>query len=800
MTNREHDRERAGHGPADRPTGPTGVSAWLRDLATGARFAFAGGRESWLRTALTAVGVGLGVVLLLIAAAVPEMLDRRATRESGRGVVPVAESVGPRADTLLHQDVETAFRDKPVGGALLRAEGPKAPVPPGVDRLPGPGEMVVSPALEKLLASDDGELLRARFAYRSIGTIGDSGLLGPDELFYYAGSDRITQANGAERVDHFGGGESGDPSSPELLILAALTCVALLTPVAVFVAAAVRFGSEQRDRRLAALRLVGADIKAVRRIAAGEALCGSLLGLVLGGGLFLAVRELATGIRIRDTSIMPSDLAPTPLFTALVTIAVAAVAVGSTLFALRGVTIEPLGITRNAAAPRRRLWWRLLLPAVGLALLVPLFGRAVWIPDGTAMTTAQIAAGGVLVLLGVTVLLPWLVEAVVARLRGGPLSWQLAVRRLQANSGPAARAVSGITVAVAGAIAVQMFFIGAQDDFVEKPGQAPATHSQMTGMARAGTAAEVRGWAERLRSTEGVVGAVATVDTYADKVGSRGPVLVTTVKVADCATLRELAKLDSCRDGDVFVAQEPDGDVDTARDFPPGTELKALGYGPSTGEGRAFPWRVPASAKVVSTRPDPSGEHQYGVLATPSAFDVRSVPGARTSLAIKVREGDLDAIERVRNTAAGIDPTMRVRRMGGVVKDNQYAALERGLLAGGTLTLALIGASMLVSTLEQLRERRRALSTLAAVGTRRSTLGWSVLWQTALPMAAGLTLAVAGGLTLGWSLLRLLDRPVHNWLAFLPLVGTGAAVILVMTAITLPFLGRLMRAEGLRTE
>ncbi|MCC3772021.1 ABC transporter permease [Streptomyces sp. UNOC14_S4] len=771
-------------------------------MTTGARFAFAGGRESWLRTALTAVGVGVGVVLLLTAAAVPEMLDRRAARESGRGVVPVAESIGPRADTLLHQNVETAFRDKPVGGALLRAEGPKAPVPPGTGRLPGPGEMVVSPALEKLLASDDGELLRARFAYRSVGTIGDSGLLGPDELFYYAGSDRITRATGAERVDHFGGGESGDPStnSPELLVLAVLTCVALLTPVAVFVATAARFGSEQRDRRLAALRLVGADIKAVRRIAAGEALCGSLIGLALGGGLFLAVRELVTGIRVRDISLMPSDLAPTPLFTALVVVAVAAVAVGSTLFALRAVTIEPLGVARNTTAPRRRLWWRLLLPAAGLALLAPAFSRTVPVLNSTAMNTAQIATGAVLVLLGVTALLPWLVEAVVARLRGGPLSWQLAVRRLQANSGPAARAVSGITVAVAGAIAVQMLFTGTENDFVKEPGRTPATHSQMSGMARAGTAAEVRGWTERLRATEGVVGAVATVDTYADKVGSRGPVLVTTVKVADCATLRELARLDSCQDGDVFVAQEPDGDVDTARDFPPGTELKAVGYGPSTGEGRALPWRVPASAKVVPTKPDPSGEHQHGVLATPSAFDMRSVPGARTSLAVKVREGDLDAIERVRNTAAGIDPTMRMWRMGGVVKDNQYAALERGLLAGGTLTLALIGASMLVSTLEQLRERRRALSALAAVGTRRSTLGWSVLWQTALPMAAGLTLAVAGGLTLGWSLLRLFDLPVRNWLIFLPMVGAGAAVILVMTAITLPFLGRVTRAEGLRTE
>lgn len=55
--------------------------------------------------------------------------------------------------------------------------------------------------------------------------------------------------------------------------------VVLLTPVAVFIAAAVRFGGERRDRRLAALRLVGSDRSMTRRIAAGEALAGALLGL-----------------------------------------------------------------------------------------------------------------------------------------------------------------------------------------------------------------------------------------------------------------------------------------------------------------------------------------------------------------------------------------------------------------------------------------------------------------------------------------------------------------------------------------
>src|SRR5436190_631695 len=63
----------------------------------------------------------------------------------------------------------------------------RGPRPPGVAELPGPGEMVVSPALKDLLDSAEGKLLRERLPFHRVGTIGASGLLGPGELVYYAG-------------------------------------------------------------------------------------------------------------------------------------------------------------------------------------------------------------------------------------------------------------------------------------------------------------------------------------------------------------------------------------------------------------------------------------------------------------------------------------------------------------------------------------------------------------------------------------------------------------------------------------
>ena len=71
-----------------------------------------------------------------------------------------------------------------------------------------------------------------------------------------------------------------------------------LLPVAVFTAAAVRFGGESRDRRLAAVRLVGADSRMTHRIAAGEALLSAALGTVVGAVLFLAGRQFVEGITL----------------------------------------------------------------------------------------------------------------------------------------------------------------------------------------------------------------------------------------------------------------------------------------------------------------------------------------------------------------------------------------------------------------------------------------------------------------------------------------------------------------------
>ncbi|MEV7342733.1 FtsX-like permease family protein [Streptomyces sp. NPDC093544] len=772
---------------------------WARDLAMGARFAFTGGREGWGRVLLTAVGVGLGVALLLLTAAIPSALTARHDRESARTDITFSDVRKPKADnTLIVGNVSTTYREKNVRGRELEPEGPQAPLPPGVEKFPAPGEMVVSPALDKLLKSDSGKLLRERLPLRTVGTIGEVGLVGSAELAFYMGGEGLApqiDSGRVTRIDRFGDPDpSSDPMDPVLILMVLVMFVVLLTPVGVFIAAAVRFGGERRDRRLAALRLVGSDSRMTRRIAAGEALAGAVVGLGFGTVFFLIGRQIAGSVEVLDVSVFPSYLNPSPALAALVALAVPASAVLVTLLALRGVVIEPLGVVRSARPARRRLWWRLLLPLGGLAMLYPMIGQG---RENGDFNQYLVIGGVILLLFGVTALLPWIVEAVVARLGSGGVAWQLAVRRLQLSSGTAARMVNGIAVAVAGAIALQMLFAGVESDYTESS-KNDLTRAQMQVSVPSGIPLPPA--AEKFERTKGVTSVSAFAEGYLGE-RRKDPEFSNGITVADCASLREVATLPSCRDGDVFAVTGTDYDTGTEKLAKPG---KTLYIDPSFGDlprAQEIAWTVPQDLKQAKSRKDQNGSYRSGFLLTPGALPAKAALVVEGQVYLSVDESVPDVNEYVRNTAADISRFSDPFLWSSSSQSEQYTSIRTGLFVGATAVLFLIGASLLVSQLEQLRERRKLLSALVAFGTRRRTLSLSVLWQTAIPIALGLVLASAVGLTLGTVLLKMSTTPVRvDWASVLSMTGIGAGVVVLVTLLSLPPLMRLMRPDGLRTE
>ncbi|MFJ9002787.1 ABC transporter permease [Streptomyces sp. NPDC102359] len=775
---------------------------WARDLGLGVRFALTGGREGWIRALLTAVGVGLGVALLLLTTAVPNLLDGRDRREAARQDNAYSEdTLRPADDTLIIAHANSDFRDSDIRGRLVEPEGPKAPVPPGVSELPSPGSMVVSPALRKLLASDEGKLLRDRMPYDIVGTIGEQGLVGSQELAFYAGSTGLAERLSGPtvmRIKAFGETQpnSSEPLDPVLVMLVLVIFVVLLVPVAVFIATAVRFGGERRDRRLAALRLVGSDSRMTRRIAAGEALAGAVLGLGFGTLFFLAGREFAASVELFRMSVFPSDLNPSPLLALLVAVAVPAAAVLVTLAALRGVVIEPLGVVRTTRPARRRLWWRLLLPLAGVAMLVPMIGQG---RDNGDFNQYLVVGGVLCLLVGVTALLPWVVETVVSRLGSGGLAWQLAVRRLQLSSGTAARMVNGIAVAVAGAIALQMLFAGVDDQYTRTTGQ-DVSRAQIEvnlpdGVPFAPAAA-------KLEKTRGVreVHALSHGYLYERSWKSEDTGLGTQLTVGDCKALRLVAKLSACEDGDVFAVTGADYDTDTQAMNKPGRKLhlEPNSYTPDAPDSL---WTVPRDVKTAVSVMDPTGMMQSGFLLTPGAMSPEVAESVTARLYLSIDDSVPDVQEFVRNSAASVDPLAHATTWSATERTTRFDSIRTGLFVGATAVLFLIGASLLVSQLEQLRERRKLLSALVAFGTRRRTLSLSVLWQTAIPIGLGLALAAVVGTTLGVVLLRMTATPVHvDWGSVLGMTGVGAGVVALVTLLSLPPLLRMMRPDGLRTE
>ncbi|PUB32116.1 FtsX-like permease family protein [Promicromonospora sp. AC04] len=767
------------------------MTRWVTDLTLGVRLSVGGGRSGWARLALIAVGVGLGVTMLLIAASVPTVLDARTARTDARSVA-AGEELTAGEPTALTQEIRSSFREAPIVGLLLQPEHDDAPLPPGVTRQLDPGDLVVSPALADLLASDAGAALRDRWGDRIVGTIGDEGLTGPEELRFYLGTDRLT-AGTADRIQSFGWAEGLDEGlDPTLLLLVLVGMVVLLLPVAVFVSTAVRFGSENRDRRLAALRLVGADVGMTRRIAAGETLAGAAGGLAVGTLLFLAIGRVAGYAVPAGMGFFPEDLRPVPVLAALTVVLVPATTVLVTLSALKQVLVEPLGVVRRGSERRRRFWWRLVVPVAGLALLTPLMGGL----DDSLGSQVMVVAGLILVLLGVALILPWLVEAAVHRMHGGGVAWDLAVRRLQLDSGTAVRAVSGIAVSVAGLIALQGL-VGAIGTLSAQT-QADTSTFQAAVLDIEPNTDSAGTWARELSRAEGVAGVGTLVSVWARKAPSEAGQPVSgdelLVDFGTCKVLAQDARLGSCDDGDVFVV------VPAGATAPEAGSTYLLG----AGRGGDARWTLPASAEVVE--PSPGGVSAMGgtparVLVTPGALDGIDVDPESVTAYVTLDPAVPDALDHMRTAAAQVDPVAYASPIAQERITSILGNVRQVLLVGMVALLVLIGASMLVNVIEQLRERRQLLAVLVAVGTRRRTLGGSVLFQVAIPVVLGLALAVVTGLILALALQAAVDAPLaFDWRGVGVTSGAAALVVLLTTAASLPLLWRLTSPTGLRSE
>ena len=425
-------------------------------IRLGLRLALAGGREAMVRLVAIAVAVTVGTGLLLGTLAGINAVHAQNARFGWlNSAIAEQSATTTAADPLWWSLREDYFRGETIARVDVAALGPRSAVPPGVPRLPGPGEFYASPALAKLLRTTPSAQLGDRFPGRLVGTIGDAALPSPDTLIALVGRppaevSRLPfarQINGIVTVDPGTCNQCyvGIPSAGLNLILG-VVAAALLFPVLMFIGTATRLAATRREERFAAMRLVGATPRQISVLSAVESAVAAVAGTVLGFGLFFALRPLLAAIPFTGSRFFPADLTLTAVDVLAVAVGIPLGAVVAARLALRRVRISPLGVTRRVT-PRPPRATRLILLAAGVTELAVFL---VVHPDTSNGQILAYLSGMFLIMIGLVVAGPWLTmlgSRVLAR-RAGRAETLIAGRRLADNPKVAFRAVSGLMLAL----------------------------------------------------------------------------------------------------------------------------------------------------------------------------------------------------------------------------------------------------------------------------------------------------------------------------------------------------------------
>lgn len=409
------------------------------------------GSRAALSSALAAAAVAISTALLLLTLAANQGFAARAAREAWRTPVPA----DPQEATAVMAVSRDAVRGEPLVVVDVAALTPQAPAPPGLDAVPAPGEVWLSPALAELTARLPAAQLADRFDGRVVGELGSDALVHPDELVAVVGRAPDDPALAPEAAvpgdaDDFTAAPTpirGYATASETWrasiyeALSAIASVLVVVPLLVLGAAGGRLLTQQRDRRLAALRLVGATPRQVLAVTLVETLLVAVVGAASGIVVAVAALPAAARLRLGGGPWFLADLWWSPLVLAGTLLVVPLLVGVAALAGMRRLVISPLGVARRETPPRLRAL-RVLVFAATLAVYV----RVAADSDAAAAATAGVVAAviGAIALVG-----PWVVMVlgrVLARLARSPATL-LAARRLVDDPRGAWRTVGGIVLA-----------------------------------------------------------------------------------------------------------------------------------------------------------------------------------------------------------------------------------------------------------------------------------------------------------------------------------------------------------------
>jgi hypothetical protein len=781
-------------------------------IGLGLRLVLSGGREAIIRFLVLAVAVGLGVGLLLTVVAATNAVstwnNRHAWFVTGTVFVPPGLATAGIAPLWWHPIGDT-FDRKNIYRFDVAATGTSSPVPPGITHDPGPGQYYASPALAALLRSTPANQLADRYPGRLAGTIGEAGLPSPDSLVIIVGhtpaqlahtpdsaqvtsiaaaapfsaGDRPVNPKGLDYAPAVGGIQ---PSGIDLIL--SVVALAMLAPVLIFIATATRLSAARRERRFAAMRLVGATRRQVSLLAATESTAAAVLGVAAGFGMFFLLRAPVAGIPFLGEPFFPADMALSLPDILAVAIGVPVAAAVAARLALRRVHISPLGVARRTT-PRPPRAWRVLPLLVGLTEL------GFFVVHGTPASPSgelwALLPGFLLIIVGLIIAGPWLTMAaarVMARRTSRP-SALIAARRLADDPRAAFRAVSGLVLALF-ITTVAVVGITTQDakDLTRFASPAAAavvtdqlaasggfTSSQEPAKSGAGPAAPAAPLAARLRGIPGVQGVVVvradprlTIPGTFHNLGAGPGIAPSPVSagVVSCAQLAAVPALGGCPAGATAAAFPEDG-FDGPVDA-------------TTSAGITWP-----AVNVPASRLDSLGVDAINVGTNGSE---PAVEQARTMLESAYANPSLSAPSTIGDLIRQDDST-----------NNAYQQLANTVIL---VSLPIAGCTLAAAIAAGLADRKRPFSLLRLTGARLATLRRVVALESAVPLLAVAAVAIGTGFAAAAEYASVAQHypMVAPGAAYYLITAGGILVSLGIIAATFPLLARITGPEVARNE
>lgn len=733
-----------------------------------------GDRRTRTSAILMGVGVAVATSLMLVLVSLPGATHSRADRTAWQeGFHSVDDPDNPPMLIAVSEDFHGERHIRRVDVAAY-GDPSDIELPPGVERFPGPGEVLLSPALRDLAAELPGSVLAERFPGEVVGLLGTDALLGPDQLVALVGHTPEELAHSGIPVDGFA--LSADMVDPLLGLLAGVGVVVLLVPSLVLVASAARLTATRREKRLAALRLAGATPRQVVAMVAGENLIAAVGGALFGWAVNPLLRPLVAQVPWQGGTWQAADFALPASLSLSVVAGVPLLVLLAAVLGLRRVVRAPLGAA-NAHRPRRPHWVRLLsLPAAGVLFFVLLRNM------GDTLGAVLLLGALGLVIGSSMVIGPWVtaaIGAVFARSWRKP-SVLLAGRRLRHDPKGAYRSSAGVVLAVfTGSMALTLLA-----SFESLAGSSSSFRDSVLYVHADGVDAEEI--AERTNEALARYGQnerALTVDSVELVSGD----LRREAYVLDCETAERFFRIDPAR----TCGEAPGIHVPASMGVSDDDRL-AVAVDPDE-PGTPLPADIPVREVWMES------QHVSSVLFIDPAVVPDTVEPARKAVLVTSTP---DNVEVVRTALARSADGRQVGSVTAqlVAQETLLGDLRRVTVIGLVAAALLSGCSAAITTAGSVLDRRRTFGALMAAGTPVRTLSKALRTEAAMPALVATIGAGAVGVVIGIGLLYPITTapPVITPWVLAPVV-LGIVTAVIAASVCTPALKR-VSAEPLSDE